>query len=203
MRELVYYVATSLDGYIAGAGGETDAFPVEGDHMQTVLDEFADAVPSHVASALGIEPTLATFDTVLMGWTTYQVAASQGIPSPYAHLRQYVFSRSPRAGEGGADRGPTMTTEDPRLVVRDLKAEPGTAAIWLCGGGELASALIDDIDRLVLKVNPVVFGGGIPLFGGRAVAPLPFALEQSTAYTSGVVIGDYRRVSRPGTSPRP
>ena len=197
MRELVYYVATSLDGYIAAPGGETDAFPVEGDHMAALLSDFADAVPGHVASALGIEQPLTTFDTVLMGWATYRVAADVGIASPYPHLRQFVFSRSHRAEVEGV----TITAEDPRLVVRDLKAEPGPADIWLCGGGDLASALIDDIDRLVLKVNPLVFGGGIPLFGWRVIAPETFELQSTRRFESGVLINDYRR--RPSETDRP
>lgn len=45
MRELVYYVAVSLDGYIAGPEGEFDAFLDEGDHMAVLLEEFADAIP--------------------------------------------------------------------------------------------------------------------------------------------------------------
>jgi dihydrofolate reductase len=189
MRELVYYVATSLDGYIAAPGGETDAFPVEGDHMAALLADYADAVPGHVASALGISQPLTTFDTVLMGWTTYRVAADVGIASPYPHLRQFVFSRSPRPHTESV----TITAEDPRLVVRELKAETGAADIWLCGGGELASALVDDIDRLVLKVNPIVFGGGIPLFGGRVIAPEAFELVESRRFESGVLVNEYQR----------
>ena len=190
-RELVYYIAVSLDGYIAGPDGETDAFPIEGDHMQAILADYADAVPSHVAAALGIEPTLTTFDTVLMGWNTYNVAASVGITSPYAHLKQVVFSRTVRDDADGV----TITSEDPRAVVARLKAEPGTGALWLCGGGELASTLLDDIDRLVLKVNPLVFGSGIGLFGGTTVDPRAFELEKSTPYKSGVIKNEYRRVA--------
>jgi len=189
MRELIYYVATSLDGYIAAPGGETDAFPVEGDHMAALLADYADAVPGHVASDLGISQPLTTFDTVLMGWTTYRVAADVGIASPYPHLRQVVFSRSPRPHTESV----TITAEDPRLVVRELKAETGAADIWLCGGGELASALVDDIDRLVLKVYPLVFGGGIPLFGGRVIAPEAFELVESRRFESGVLVNEYRR----------
>jgi len=189
MRDLVYYVAASIDGFIAGPNGETDAFPIEGDHMTVLLGEFADAVPSHVAGPLGIEQTGDVFDTVLMGWNTYQVAASVGIASPYAHLRQYVFSRSERDETDAV----TITAEDPRLVVQRLKAEPTGSAIWLCGGGELASGLIGEIDRLVIKVNPVLLGAGIPLFGTAAPAEASFDLVRSRSFESGVVVNEYRR----------
>jgi hypothetical protein len=33
MRSLTYYIAVSLDGYIAGPDGQFDAFLAEGDHM--------------------------------------------------------------------------------------------------------------------------------------------------------------------------
>jgi dihydrofolate reductase len=188
MRDLVYYIATSLDGYIAGPDGETDVFPIEGDHMRTVLTDYADAVPAHVASALALNQPLTTFDTVLMGWKTYQVGVAQGVTNPYPHLRQIVFSRAPRPAVDGV----TITAEDPRAVVQRLKAELG-APVWLCGGGELAAALRDEIDRLVLKVNPLVFGSGIPLFGGTRFDPREFTVTTSTTYTSGVLITEYRR----------
>jgi len=124
-----------------------------------------------------------------MGWDTYQVAASVGIASPYPHLRQYAFSRSAREVEGAV----VATSEDPAAVARRLKEEPGGAAIWLCGGGSLASALLDEIDRLVLKVNPLVFGAGIPLFGGAEVDPLRFSLASSRPFESGVVVNEYLR----------
>lgn len=67
------------------------------------------------------------------------------------------------------------------------------ADIWLCGGGALASRLIDEIDRLVLKVNPVLLGSGIPLVEG-GYDPRAFALTASTRFESGVVVNDLRRV---------
>lgn len=41
MRELTSYVAVSLDGYIAGPGGEFDAFLAEGDHMAAIWERYA------------------------------------------------------------------------------------------------------------------------------------------------------------------
>lgn len=192
MRELVYYAAVSIDGFIAGPAGEFDAFPIEGDHMQHLNTRFADAVPTHIADALGIERDGATFDTVVMGWNTYAVGLPFA-PSPYRHLRQFVFSRSRTEVDiPGEHPNLTLTADDPVEVVRRLKAEPG-ASIWLCGGGALATVLADEIDRLVLKRQPLLFGSGIPLFGERPYRPERFDIVETVAYESGVVFTELKR----------
>jgi dihydrofolate reductase len=193
LRELVYYAAVSIDGYIAGPAGQFDAFLAEGDHMTAMFERYPDAVPTAPAGALGI-PQLATgFDTVLMGWNTYGVGLPFGMTSPYSHLRQFVFSRTRTAADIPGDHpNLTVTGEDPVEVVRRLKAEPG-ASIWLCGGGSLATVLADEIDRLVLKRNPVLFGDGIPLFAPGAYRPQAFEQIGTTAFQSGVVVSEYVR----------
>ncbi|MDW4571543.1 dihydrofolate reductase family protein [Microbacterium sp. M3] len=188
MRELVYYAAVSLDGRIAAPDGAFDAFPIEGDHIDAINAEWADTVPGPLYDALGLTAPRGRFSTVLMGWNTF----AAGLPltdDPYPHLEQIVFSRTRTAADVGA--GVRLTADDPRGVVADLKAQDG-ADIWLCGGGVLAAQLRDQIDRLVLKVNPVVFGDGLPLFAG-GYAPDVFVRERSRAFDSGVVMNEYRR----------
>lgn len=185
MRELVYYVAVTLDGCIAGPQGEFDAFVFEGDHMDAINERFADTLPTDAAMALGIRQERAAFDTVLMGWNTYAIG---GLPSPYRHLRQIVFSRTHTADGENLE----VTAEDPRAVVERLKGEEG-GAIWLCGGGALAATLADQIDRLVLKRHPVVFGDGVPLLGERPYRPERFDHVETTAYRSGVVVSELVR----------
>ena len=68
------------------------------------------------------------------------------------------------------------------------------AGIWLCGGGTLATALAGEIDRLVVKSNPVTLGGGIPLFAPGGYAPASWRVESVTPFASGVVLGEYARV---------
>ncbi|MBF4462483.1 MULTISPECIES: dihydrofolate reductase family protein [unclassified Rathayibacter] len=185
MRELIYYVAVSIDGYIADPTGRFDAFLAEGDHASVVFGEYADALPAHAHAALGTEPPRTRFDTVIMGWKTLTPALDIGITSPYPHLRQIVASRQPR------DVDPAIIlTDDPRATVRNLKREDGLD-VWLCGGGELAGTLLPEIDRLVIKRNPVVFGSGISLFGGAPYEPSAFALTETRSFTSGVVIEEY------------
>jgi dihydrofolate reductase len=187
VRELTYYVAVSLDGLIAGPGDDFSAFPVEGDHIEMVCRDYRDTLPTVALDALGLSADGARFDTTLMGWNTYAAGLAH-TDDPYPHTRQHVFSRQARR----VPEGITLTAEDPVEVVRRLKAEPGTG-IWLCGGGALASALAAEIDRLVLKVNPVVLGEGVPLFRGGGYDPRAYRLERSTPYESGVVVNEYAR----------
>lgn len=185
MRELVYYVAVSVDGYIADPRGGFGDFLAEGDHMSVAVDEYSDALPAHAHSALGIEPSGTRFDTVIMGWNTLVPALDIGIARPYPHLRQVVASRRPREVD------PTIElAANPLAAVRQLKREDGLD-VWLCGGGELAGSLLPEIDRLVLKRHPVAFGSGISLFGGTPYEPRAFTLAGARTFSSGVVIEEY------------
>jgi dihydrofolate reductase len=189
----VYYVAVSLDGYIAGPDGEFDAFPVEGDHMVAQIERFPEAIPTVVADSMGIDRTGSMFDAVVMGWNTYAVGLPAGMTSPYQHLEQVVFSRSrTEADIPGEHPNLKITDEDPVNVVRRLKSQPGKS-IWLCGGGQLATQLAGEIDRLVLKRSPLLFGTGIPLFAPGTYQPSAFDEVSTTAFGSGVVISEYVR----------
>ncbi|MWV48936.1 dihydrofolate reductase [Rathayibacter sp. VKM Ac-2803] len=188
MRELTYYVATSLDGLIAAPDGDWSAFPAEGDHFDAILADYSDTLPIHAQQALGVTADGSRFDTVIMGWRTYTPALDAGIDSPYPHLRQIVATRGGHAVPEGIE-----TTADPVATVRELRAGGG-GGVWLAGGGALAGALVEQIDTLILKVNPVVLCDGVPLFGGAPYAARRFHRLESRRFDSGVSIDTYRRV---------
>ncbi|MFO6453718.1 MULTISPECIES: dihydrofolate reductase family protein [unclassified Aeromicrobium] len=187
MRELVYYVAVSIDGRIAEPDGAFDAFPVTGDHAAVLTSDFADAVPTQFLEGLGIAPPRTRFDTVIQGSRSYRIALDAGIERPYAHLREFVATRS---GDP-APEGITYTA-DALATVRELKQEDGLG-IYLCGGGALARSLLPEIDRLILKRYPIVLGDGIGLFGTPVASILPFDLVDTRRFASGLVIEEYVR----------
>ncbi|OZD04569.1 riboflavin biosynthesis protein RibD [Rhodococcus sp. 06-235-1A] len=186
MRELVYYVAVSLDGYIAAPDDTFADFPMQGDHIDMILRDYTDTIPTLGLRATGLTPDLSRFDTVLMGWNTYKAGGIHPPDGPYGHLKQYVFSRD----HSGVEPAVILTGEDPVEIVRKLKGESGSG-IWLAGGGILASALADEIDRLILKVNPILLGSGKRLFAERAYSPARTHLVGSTPFESGVVVNEY------------
>lgn len=190
MRALTYYVAVSLDGFIAGPDDEIDAFPLEGDHIEMILDEFRDALPTVAQEAMGVTPDNKRFDTIVMGWDTYLAGLPAGARNPFQHLRQFIFSRS-RTETASPDLKPV--NEDPLEVVRRLKRESSGSGIWLCGGSELAGQLVDEIDELIFKVNPVLLGSGKPLFGGRPYTIDNFDLVSSRPFKTGVIVNHYTR----------
>ena len=190
MRELVYYVAVSIDGYIAAPDGSYDAFPVEGDHMAVYLSDFADALPAHVLSALDMHPPGNRFDTVIQGRASYDIARAAGIEQPYAHLSEFVATRSETTPPAGV-----TFTADALATVRELKQQEGLS-IYLCGGGNLAGELLPEIDRLILKRNPVVLGDGVRLFGNAGAVIQNFDLVSCRSFESGVVMEEYARTIR-------
>ena len=75
--------------------------------------------------------------------------------------------------------------------VQELKQEDGLD-IWLCGGGKLAAELLPLIDKMLVKIHPVVFGRGIPLFDGK-VDITKFKRTDARLFESGVSFMTYER----------
>ena len=186
LRRLVYYVACTLDGFIARKDGSFDCFLCQGEHFADLIGRFPETFPVHLRPALGVTQCAQRFDTVLMGRKTYEVGLHEGITSPYSPLRQYVVS-------GTMLESPDPSVElhkgQPLDLVHRLKAETGKD-IWLCGGSKLAAAVFPEIDELILKINPVVIGAGIPLFDGFA-GTLAATLVEHNAYSNGFIFARY------------
>ena len=184
---LVYFIACTLDGFIAERDGSTDFFPFQGPHVADLLAEFPEMVPGHLRGPLAVDAENQRFDTVLMGRSTYEVGQKAGVTNPYPHLRQIVVSTSMTAAPD-----PAVELVGPEVVgrVRALRHHSGKD-IWLCGGAQLAASLVDEIDEMILKVNPIVLGAGRPLFAAP-VGPRPAILTEHTVYPNGFVLARYR-----------
>ena len=187
MRRLIYYVACTVDRFIAREDGSFDFFPMEGEHLTDLIASFPETIPGHLREALGARDEKRWFDTILIGRRTYEVGLDVGVTSPYPQLRQYVVSRTMKASPDGEV---TLVSGDPLALVKELKKEEGQG-IWLCGGADLATTLSPEIDELILKVSPILLGSGIPLFSGT-VEQTDLELAGSTIYDSGFMLLRYR-----------
>jgi dihydrofolate reductase len=193
MRRLVYFVAVTLDGFIAGPdGGDpsgSDFLPVTPDLVEHLVSSWPETLPGPAREAMGISGAGAHFDTVVEGRGSYDVGLAAGLTDAYPHLRHLVVSRS----LAGRDDLPVEVVDgDPVERVREPKAEEGRD-IWLVGGGTLAHTLLPEIDRLVLKVNPSVVGDGVRLFAGQ-FSPARFEHVDQVDLPGGVRVVTLDRV---------
>ncbi len=170
MRNLIYYVASSVDGYIAEPDGSFDKFPMD----ETLIADY-------IAS-------FAWFDDVIMGRKTYDVAYRQGMMDPYPMLKTHVYTQT--ITEKPADN---VSLVAGKVIdhVKSLKSQDGKP-IWLCGGGNLAGQLYNAglIDKLIVKLNPILLGDGIPMFSG-AVKFARLNLTETREYDSGISVRHY------------
>ncbi|MFF8590934.1 dihydrofolate reductase family protein [Streptomyces sp. NPDC015220] len=192
MRKLTYFIACSVDGFIGDPSGDARMFfPfVDEEFLAFLTAEFPETLATHGRRALGVDDLAnKRFDTVVQGRASYDLALKEGITSPYAHLREYVASRTLTESP---DPNVRIISTDLVERVRELKAEDSRFDIYLCGGSRLAGELIQEIDELVVKTYPIVLGSGMPMFGsGFAVSE--FDLEETRSFANGVLVRTYRR----------
>ncbi|MEV6671031.1 dihydrofolate reductase family protein [Streptomyces sp. NPDC051162] len=192
MRKLTYFVACSIDGFIGDPGGDASSmyrFATE-EFLDFLKTEHPETISAQGRTALGIEGLENRwFDTVILGRGSYQLALDAGITSPYGHLREYVASRTI---EESPDPHVTILSGDVVGAVRALKAEDGERGVWLCGGSQLAGELLDEVDELVIKTYPQVYGSGMPMFGS-GFAVTDFTLDSVRAFDNGVLVRKYSR----------
>ncbi|MGR6342608.1 dihydrofolate reductase family protein [Priestia megaterium] len=178
MAELIYHVAVSLDNFIADQG------MIDGDINNSLFLFDGDHVPDFLSD-------IQQYNAVLMGGNTYefgfQFGAKPGEPG-YKGLKHYIFSNSIQFE---SNEEVELVKEDAIGFIKNLKQQE-SGKLWLCGGGELAGSLLKHklIDQLVLKVNPIIVGEGIFLFG--SVKPrIKLRLVDMKQYSNGVVKPTY------------
>ncbi|MFE7166484.1 dihydrofolate reductase family protein [Streptomyces sp. NPDC057616] len=192
MRKLTYFIACSIDGFIGDPDGDASSMLafVDEEFFGFLTAEHPETLPTHGRRPLGLDDLPnKRFDTIVQGRRSYELALKEGITSPYAHLRQYVASRS--LGQS-PDPAVEIVADDVVGKVRELKAEDGDLGIYLCGGSQLAGELLDEIDELIIKTYPQVYGSGMPMFGS-GFAVTDFTLESVRTFGNGVLVRTYAR----------
>lgn len=189
MPSIVYFVACTLDGFIAAPDGSIDAFVSDPEYLHALFARYPEICPAPLRAAFGVRAENERFDSVIMGRATYAVGLEAGFPDPYPTLDQYVVSTTLES----TDSRVTVVRGELGELVDRLRAG-SSRDVWLAGGGRLAAAMRDAglIDELILKVNPVTLGVGIPMFDG-AHSAVPFDLVDATRLPAGVQLVHLRK----------
>ncbi len=187
--KVTYYVASTLDAFIADADGGV-AF----------LDPYGDGDEDY-----GYGAFIASVDVLIMGRGTYRFVEEHGT-WPY-DLPTIVMTAN--APDTSMAESIDFTSDSPEAVVTALSAA-GHEHAWLVGGGELARSflLAGYLHYVIVSIAPTVIGGGISLFGGAAY-PLGLEFKSARGYDSGMVQIEYgvrapavgERPGRPGVDP--
>lgn len=173
MSKIVYYVASSIDGYIAGENDDISMFSQSGDAVDKYLSDLED------------------FKTVIMGRRTYEFGYQFGlIPGQpaYKHMEHYIFSDTLNI----ENLAKTVHIEK-KSINRVIEIKNSSKNdIYLCGGGEFAGWLLENglIDQLKLKLNPIILNCGIHIFG-KSKMKAKLELCKTDLYKDGLCMLTY------------
>ena len=178
MRQLIYTIAVSLDGYINDRNGSLGWVPVDEEYHR-----FANA--QQAATGLSIYGT--RMWQTMRYWDT---AADDPHPPDYgldfARLwkpaAKLVASRSLSDADMAA--GAQLFRGDIVEHVRSLKRQPGTQ--MSVSGATLASTLVDAglVDELQPFIVPAVLGGGTPFLSAASASK--YRLAETRRFANGM-----------------
>jgi dihydrofolate reductase len=184
MRKVIYWVHTSVDGFVDGPNGEFD-WPVMGPE----LSAYSEALDRRVDTLLFGRPV---WQMMVGFWPNAEAMSDDPHVAAFAPFwratPKIVFSRS-YAGDEWTDR---VIRDDLHAAVTALKAQAG-ADMLLTGGANLAAALTEHglVDEYHIAVHPVVLGGGRKLFA-QPKQRRNLRAEQSRLLDGQVVVTTYR-----------
>jgi dihydrofolate reductase len=185
MRKVIYSMGTSLDGYIAGPGGEID-WSAPDEELHRFHNEQTRELGAHFCGRRLYE--------VMLYWETAEENTSAAehereFARIWTSLPKIVFSNTLERVEGNARLAEDGVAEE----VAKLKEQPGKDLA--VGGAGLASTFmkLGLVDEYRLFVSPVVLGGGTPFFPDLEER-VDLELVETRTFGSRVVYMRYRRV---------
>jgi dihydrofolate reductase len=185
MPNLIYSLAVSLDGYVAGPGGEID---------WTAPDDELHRFHNARVREQGVQLCGRRLYEAMRFWDSDEASTSENdtvreFAAIWQALPKIVFSTTLDHVEGNA----TLARGGVAETVAELKARPGKDLA--VGGAGLAATMIELglVDEVLQFVCPVVLGGGTRFFPPLRER-IAFELVETHTFGSRVVYLRYRRV---------
>lgn len=148
MREVILYIAMSLDGYIADKNGGVDWLGGQDANDQS-MGSYEDFIKE--------------IDTVIMGYRTYHQIVTELSPDQWVYqgMKTYVLTHHPLESTNEI----VFTDQTVKNLIANLKSQNGKH-LWICGGADVVNQCIQNnlIDRYHITVMPTLLGDGIKLF---------------------------------------
>ena len=181
MRNVIFSMSMSLDGYIKGPDGGFE-WSAPDDELHRFHN---DRVREQSAQLLGrrLYETMVYWERPDENWD----ATAREFAGIWQSLPKIVFSSTLDAVEGGSAR---LATGDPAEELAGLEGNIGV------GGAGLAATLIERglVDEFHVFVCPVIVGGGTPFFSAGAPR-MDLELVETRTFGGGVTHSRYRRAN--------
>lgn len=144
MTKVIFYIATSSDGFIADENGSVDWLP-----------------SVNPAEDYGYNELLNRINIICMGRKSYEQIIDFG-DWAWNDKNCYIFSSNIYSHENKKIR---FINESPEQFVKKISLEHSQQNIWLLGGAELAHAFAEKmlIDECIITIIPAKLKNGIPL----------------------------------------
>jgi dihydrofolate reductase len=153
MAKTSYYVAVSLDGFLAREDGAVDWLSNYTEPLATPYD---------------YDPFYKTVSAVVMGRKTYETVLSFG---EYAYKGKLGLVLSKNTDFQINESGVESVSSNWKEKVVALKSSAENR-IWLVGGGEVASLFASEnlLDEIILTIIPETIGTGIQWLGNTSLS---------------------------------
>jgi dihydrofolate reductase len=185
MLPVIYSMSVSLDGFIAGPGGDISWTAPDVEQMRFHIEQ-----TRHIAAHLcgrGLYQEMLVWETAEQ---TMSGEAELEFARIWRPIPKVVFSRTLFSVVGNA----RLATDDIATEVGRLRDQPGEGVVSIGGAGLAADAIAEDlIDEYRQFVNPVILGSGTPYFP-PLVNSLDLRLTESRTLSSGVVYLRHQRI---------
>lgn len=190
MRKVIYAVMVSIDGFIEGPNQELDWHLID-EELHRHFNELENTIDIHLYGRRLYENMAA-----------YWPSADENPSAPeyvveYARIwrnqPKIVFSKTLQH----VDNNARLVREVNPREIKQLREQPGKD--MSLGGAELAATFmkLGLIDEYQMYVNPVIVGGGTPMFPALNV-PLSLQLLETRTFSSGVVLLRYQSSFKEG-----
>ncbi len=178
MKKLIVSNLVTLDGFIAGSGGELDWFRADA--------EFLGYARELCQSIGAILFGRRTYEMMAAYWPTDEATKNDPIVAERMNnLPKVVVSKTLSQLEWHNSR---LVSDHIDENIRDLKAKAiGDIAIF--GSGTLVSSLLQHglIDELRLFIHPVILGRGQPEFSGMT-GKVDLTFTSARPFNSGIIM---------------
>lgn len=172
----IVFIATSLDGFIAGKNGELD---------------WLQSIPNPENVKMGFEDLMDEIDAIVMGRNTFEMVCSfegEWLYPKHVFVLSHTLTEIPEKFKSKA----SLLNGTPEDILKQIH-QKGFFTLYIDGGVTIQEFLKNDlIDELRITTIPILLGDGIPLF---TILPksLEFNHKKTVVFLNQLVQSHYIR----------